>query len=391
MTGYAELLTAWKQACSGDPLVTGAQPRLCAATLRAVGVQGENAEKLREGARGVADGSRELADAIPELTGAIDRASSGAARLAGGTGRLADGTRELATGTARLADGAARLGSGADELAGGAQTAGDGAERLAGGSAALSEGSSRLSSGSERLATGLADGAGQIPGSGKDTAEVVADPVGTDASRLNPVADGASSLAPAVLAFGLWLGAFVTYLVHRALPPGGLRAPRAGWRVAVAGWVPAVLTGTGQAALLVLAALALGARFASPVPLVLLVLLCVAAFTAVNQAFVAALGRRRGWIAAIAFTVLQAVALGGLVPIETAPATVRGLNAVLPVARALDGFAHLGLGGDVGSPLVDAVVVLLWGLAGLAVSTLAARRRQQVSLDDVRRSVTAAR
>ena len=386
-TAYADLLVAWKRACSGDPLVTGAQPRLCATTVRAVGLRNENAEQLKDGARRVAEGSRQLARATPELTDAIGRASSGADRLAGGTGRLADGSRELATGTQRLADGASRLSSGAGELAGGAQAAGDGAERLAGGSAALSDGSSRLSSGSERLATGLAEGAGQIPASDKDAAEVVADPVGTDASRLNPVADGASSLAPAVLAFGLWLGAFVTYLVRRALPPGGIRATRAGWRIAVAGWLPAVLTGAGQAALLVLVALALGARFASPVPLVLLLLLSVAAFTAVNQAFVAALGRRRGWIAAIAFTVLQAVALGGIVPIETAPGPVQGLNAVLPVARALDGFAHLALDGAAGAPLVDAVVVLLWGLAGLAVSALAARRRQQVSLDDVRRSV----
>lgn len=390
-TAYADLLIAWKQACSGDPIVAGAQPRLCAVTLRAVGVQEENAEQLKEGARRVADGSRQLANATPQVTDAVGRASSGADRLAGGTGRLAAGADELATGTQRLADGASRLSSGAGELAGGAQEAGDGAERLAGGSAALADGSSRLSSGSERLATGLSDGAGQIPASDKDAAEVVADPVGTDASRLNPTADGASSLAPAVLAFGLWLGAFVTYLVRRALPPGGLRAPRSGWRIAVAGWLPALVTGVGQAVLLVLVALALGARFASPVLLTLLLLLSVAAFAAVNQAFVAALGRRRGWIVAIAFTALQAVTLGGLVPIETAPGPVQGLNAVLPVARALDGFAHLGLGGDVGSPLLDAVVVLLWGLAGLGVSTLAARRRQQVSLDDVRRSVAAVR
>jgi putative membrane protein len=103
------------------------------------------------------------------------------------------------------------------------------------------------------------------------------------------------------------------------------------------------------------------------------------------------LGRRRGWIAAIAFTALQAVALGGLVPIETAPDPVQGLNGLLPVSRAADGFGLVGLGGQVGSPVVDAVVLLLWGAAALVASTLAARRRQQVTLDDVRRSVAAVR
>lgn len=381
---YADLLTAWKQACTGDPIVAGAQPRLCAATVQAVGAQDDNAEQLRSGARQVADGARQLADATPRLTGAIGRTADGSGRLAGGLG-------DLAAGTERLADGAQRLSGGAGRLAGGARAAGDGAELLAGGSAELSEGSARLGSGSERLATGLADGAGRIPDAGKDAAEVVADPVATEATTLNPAEDGATSLAPVVLAFGLWLGAFVTYLVRPALPATGLRAARPGWRIALSGWLPALLTGVVQAALLVGAALAFGASFSSPLGLVFLVLLCVAVFTAVNQAFVAVLGRRRGWIAAIAFTALQAVALGGLVPIETAPDPVQGLNGLLPVARAADGLGLVGLGGQVGSPVADAVVLLLWGAVALAASTLAARRRQQVTLDDVRRSVAAVR
>ena len=74
----------------------------------------------------------------------------------------------------------------------------------------------------------------------------------------------------------------------------------------------------------------------------------------------------------IAFATLQLVSLGGLVPIDTAPAPFQALNQVLPVARAADGFAHLTLGGEVGSLAGDVLVLLVWGVAALAVTS---RRR----------------
>ncbi|MGZ8741860.1 MAG: YhgE/Pip family protein [Nocardioides sp.] len=386
---YAGLVIAWKDACLTAPVVAAARPQLCAATVQAAGARGENADQLRSGARQVAIGARRLADGMPQLTDAIGQAAGGAERLARGTTRLADGADRAATGTARLAAGAQRLAGGAGRLAGGADLARDGAVQLADGSARLGDGSVKLGDGSQRLATGLADGAGQIPASGDDAARVVADPVATVASSLNPQREGSTLLAPAVLALGLWLGAFVTYLVRRALPGSALRAARPTWRLTLEGWLPAVAVGAGQAALLLLGALAFGARFASPVGVSLLLLVCAAAFTAVNQAFVALLGPRRGWIVAIAFTALQAVSLGGLVPIDTAPRPLQLLHAVLPVPRAADGFAHVTLGGLAGSPRLDAVVVVAWGLAALATTSLMVRRRQRLSLDDVRREVSA--
>jgi putative membrane protein len=109
-----------------------------------------------------------------------------------------------------------------------------------------------------------------------------------------------------------------------------------------------------------------------------MMVLAVGAFTAVNQAFVAVSGERRGWLVSIAFAALQVVSLGGLVPINTAPAPFQTLNQVLPVARAADGFAQLTLGGEVGSLTGDVLVLLLWGLAALAVTAVAARRAQKV-------------
>ena len=386
---YAELVTAWKDACLTAPVVAAARPQLCAATVQAAGPRGENADQLRSGARQVASGARRLADGMPALTDAIEQAATGADRLAGGAGQLADGAGRAASGSARLAAGARALSGGAGRLAGGADLARSGAVQLADGSARLGDGSARLGDGSRRLATGLDQGAGEIPAPGGQAARVVADPVATVASSLNPQRDGATLLAPAVLALGLWLGAFVIYLVLGALPGSALRAARPAWRLTVGGWLPAAGVGLLQGLLLLLGAVAFGARFTSPLGVAALLLLCAAAFTAVNQALVAVLGPRRGWITAIAFTALQAVSLGGLVPIDTAPGPLQLLHAALPVPRAADGFAHLTLGGRAGSPWADAVVVLLWGLGAIAVTTWMVRRKQRVSLDDVRREVSA--
>ena len=384
---YSKLVAAWKDACLTSPVVTAARPQLCAATVQAAGPRGENAEKLRRGARQVAAGARELADATPRLTDALDRAAGGAARLADGTGRLATGADRLADGSDRLAGGVRTLAGGAGRLADGAQQAEGGAVQLAGGSARLADGSVRLGDGSRRLAGGLSGGAEKIPDADPDAAKVVSDPVRTAAATRNPVGDGATVLAPAVLAFGLWLGAFATYLVRRALPGGLLGAARPAWRHTWSGWLPALVVGAVQAVLLLLGTLAFGASYTSTAGVLALLAVSVAAFTALNQAFVALLGERRGWVYAIAFTAAQAVALGGPIPIDTAPAPVQLLHAVLPVPRAADGLAALTLGGQVGSPWADAVVVLLWGAAGLVGTSLAARRRQRLTPEQVRRSV----
>ena len=367
---YTEIVKAWATACTTNPAVAATNARLCAGTIEAAGVAGRNADQLAAGARQVATGSDRLADATPQLANAIDQAAGGARKLDAGSGELADGA-------ARLSDGAAKLATGAGQ-------ASTGAARLASGSQELADGTGRLDSGSTRLADGLREGAEKIPDAAQGKPEVIADPVRTTAKSLNPVRDGTTLLLPAVLAFALWLGAFVTYLVRQALPLRWLRRSASGRRIALAGWLPAVAIGVAQSALLLTSALLLGAELESPLGVAALMVLAAAVFAALNQAFVAVSGQRRGWIASIAFAAVQLVSLGGLVPIDTAPGPFRVLNAVLPVSRAADGFARLTLGGEVGSLVGDVVLLLLWGLGALAVTAFAARRAQKLDLTEVR-------
>jgi putative membrane protein len=368
---YTKLLRGWKDACA-DPLIAARAGELCQATIRAVGVDDSNAEQLAEGSRQVAAGTRELADSMPPLESGIDRLARGSRELAGGADELTDGTRKLAGGAQRLADGSR-------ELAGGAREAEGGAERLASGGAQLDDGS-------QQLATGLGRGAEAVPSydekESRELADVIAAPVAAQTERLGETPDGRSQLAPGAIAVALWLGAFVTYLLRPALPGWLLARARGAGSVAFAGLRPGLLIGAAQVVLLYGALLLLGVDLRSPVVAFLLMLLAAAAFAAVNQALVAVLGRRRGWVVSIALAGLQIVSLGGVIPVETAPAPLRFLNTVLPMPQAADGLAATVLDGPASLPAA-VLVLLLWGGVALAVTTAAARRAQQVDVRDL--------
>lgn len=370
--GYARLLVGWSEACK-DPLVAARAGRLCVATQRAVGVDGSRAERFRAGAHELANGARQLADGMPELTGAIDRAANGASELATGAGRVADGTGRLATGAHELADGTGQLAAGADEAA-------DGATQLA-------SGTDELGSGSQQLADGLERGADAIPTyddkERRDLAGVIAEPVTSRSDSSRPEPDGRSQVAPGVIAFVLWLGAFVTFLVRPALSQRRLGQPGSASRLAAAGLLPAVLVGVAQSVLLFGALLLLGARAESPWSTVLLMLLAAACFAAVNQALVTVLGRRRGWLWIIALTGLQVVSLGGVIPLDTAPWPLQVLNGALPMPSAADGFTVTMLDGP-GSVAGSVAVLLAWAVIAFVATVIAARRAQQVDVQTIR-------
>jgi hypothetical protein len=60
------------------------------------------------------------------------------------------------------------------------------------------------------------------------------------------------------------------------------------------------------------------------------------------------------------------------------------------VSLAAEGVGDLTLGGEVGSAVAATAGLVAWAVLALAVTTLAARRHQRVSVADVRRRVAAA-
>jgi putative membrane protein len=189
----------------------------------------------------------------------------------------------------------------------------------------------------------------------------------------------AAGITPAVLALALWLGTLMMFLTRGGVPTGAVwdQAP-AGRRVLLS-WISAVLVGAAQAALLLVLIRVIGIQVAHPVGLALFCGLGVLSFAAINQALVSLFGGI-GRLVSLTFFAVEAAALGGLVPIETAPGFIQLLNGVLPLPQFVDGAGQLLLGGSTGGLLQACVILALWTGGALLVSTLAtARKRPRLS------------
>jgi putative membrane protein len=104
------------------------------------------------------------------------------------------------------------------------------------------------------------------------------------------------------------------------------------------------------------------------------------AFVAVNQALAAALGHvGRG------ISLLIAVLVIATGVVSTVPAVLEGLAAFLPVGPAIVGLGRLVEPGTGSVGLVIASVVL-WGIAGLAVTTIMVARQRTVRVAELLRT-----
>ena len=363
----------------------------------------QGAGELAGGANELRSGNRQLADGLGQLESGSTQLASGATELAGGSSQLATGASGLADGAGELSDGAGGISSGATELANGAGQLATGTSQLATGVDGLADGVSDLGAGTSQLATGvdgLADGVGELAGGAEDLsdglgqateeipsyteqerkslASVVADPVATD-SAVTDLDTGATGPMFAVLA--LWLGALALMIVFSPGPLHARGSTRGALRLTLETFaVPAavgLVTGLATGAVLAgiedldlggwMAAMGFGA-------------LVSVAFVAANQALAAALGHvGRG------ISLLVAVLVIATGVVSTVPGVLEGLAAFLPVGAALDGLVGLiepGVGG-VGTAIA---AVALWGIAGLAVTTIMVARQRTVRVGELLRT-----
>ncbi|ALX04614.1 YhgE/Pip domain-containing protein [Aeromicrobium erythreum] len=323
---------------------------------------GRQSARLNDGAQRVAAGNRQLADNVPTLVGAIGQASDGADQLQSGTSQLATGAREAAGGADRLASGASRLTDGADQL---------------------SDGAGALRDGALRLQDGLTDGSEQVPDYTKDQreklAKTAATPVTDAADRLNAVASYGEGLAPYFMALALWVGAMSIYLLLRPVSARAIASTTSAVRTALAGFVPGAALSVVQAVLLVGVLLGIvGVDASQPGLLLGLALLTGLVFTAINQTFIAWFGGA-GRFLAIVFVCLQLTAAGGTYPIETSPSFFGFLHALLPMTYAVHGLRAATAGGTTGVAF-DVFVLVVFAVGALALTALAAKRRERVTM-----------
>ncbi len=337
-----------------------------------------------QGLRDAADQADGLKAVVGDVRGDVSEAQDRTAELADGADRVADGTEQLARSVPRLVGAIGDASDGADRLAAGTGEAVDGANRLADGSAGLADGAQRLAEGAYQLQAGLTDGRDDVPdyADEKDReqlASTAASPIEEAADRLNGVGNYGSALAPYFMALALWVGAMAIYLLLRPLSARAIASTAGSVRTALAGFAPGALLSVVQAGLLVAVVEGvLGIHVERPLLLLGSALAAGIVFTALNQMFVALFGAA-GRFLAIVFVCLQLTSAGGTYPIETAPGFFGLLHDLLPMTYVVDLFRAATSGG--GSAITSDFVVLgVFTVAALAVTSFAAYRRQRITI-----------
>ncbi len=342
-------------------------------------------QRLVDGAHRLRDGSGSLASGVGTLASSAGDLATGASSLADGTAQVAAGAADLASGSGTLASGAATLDDGAQTLSAGAADLAAGTGTLASGAAQVADGTDQLGDGSRQLADSLADGAAQIPDDDDATrtrrADALSSPVRADSTDL-AAADGyGEGFAPFFIPLALFVGGLITWLLLRPLPPRGLATPARGWRIALAGYLPALVIGVGQVVvLLAVVHFGLGMGWSTGLGTVAFTVLVAAAFLAVQQMLTAVLGPAAGKVAIIALLMLQLTAASGTYPVETTPAFFRALHPALPMTYAITGLRELTTGGTDARLWTSVGALALFLVGSLAVTSWRAARQRTWTL-----------
>jgi putative membrane protein len=292
--------------------------------------------------------------------------------------KLNDGAQKVAAGAKKLHTGLGTAEAGADTLDTGIGTAASGAQTLNGGLFKLSDGSGKL-------AGGLHDGAKKIPDYDKrerDTRTgVMADPVQLASQDLHRAPNYGTGFAPYFIPLSLWVGAMVAYMLIQPLNRRALSAGSSAWRAALAGWLPVVAVGVLQvSALMAVLHWAIGLQMLRAAGTIGFLFLVTACFAAIVQWLNARFGAA-GRILVLALLMLQLTSAGGTYPVQTSPGFFNAIHPFLPMSYIVEALRRLITGGGLG-PVWQACAVLAAFTAGaLALTALAARRRQVWTLD----------
>ncbi|MFD8155042.1 YhgE/Pip family protein [Streptomyces sp. NPDC059720] len=331
----------------------------------------KNLATLQKQSRALADRAPHLAEDLDDAVKKINKLNEGAAKVAAGAKKLHTGLGKAKTGAADLDEGVGELKTGADDLNGGIY---------------------KLVGGSGKLAGGLHDGAEKIPDYDKQDrdrrTEVMADPVRLASHDLHKAPNYGTGFAPYFIPLSLWVGAMVAYMLITPMNRRALAAGAPAWRIALAGWLPVVAIGVLQTvALMSVLHWAVGLQMVRAAGTVAFLFLVTACFAAIVQWLNARFGAA-GRILVLALLMLQLTSAGGTYPVQTSPGFFNALHPYLPMSYVVEALRRLITGGGLG-PVWQACAVLTAFTAGaLALTAVAARRRQVWTLDRLHPELT---
>ncbi|MEV7063925.1 YhgE/Pip domain-containing protein [Streptomyces collinus] len=324
----------------------------------------KNLATLQKQSQALANRAPHLSEDLTDAVKKINKLNDGAAEVAAGAKKLHKGIGTAKTGAVGLDKGVGKLKTGADDLNGGIY---------------------KLVGGSGKLAGGLHDGAEKIPDYDEQDrdrrTEVMADPVRLASQDLHKAPNYGTGFAPYFIPLSLWVGAMVAYMLIAPMNRRALAAGAPAWQIALAGWLPVVAIGVLQTvALMSVLHWAVGlemARAAGTVGFLFLVTACFAAIVQWLNARFGAAGR----ILVLALLMLQLTSAGGTYPVQTSPGFFNALHPFLPMSYVVEALRRLITGGGL-EPVWHGCVVLTAFTAGaLALTAVAARRRQVWTLD----------
>ncbi|MEU7720594.1 YhgE/Pip domain-containing protein [Streptomyces tibetensis] len=324
----------------------------------------KNLATLQKQSQALANRAPHLSEDLTDAVKKINALNDGAAEVAAGAKKLHKGIGTAKTGAVGLDKGVGKLKTGADDLNGGIF---------------------KLVDGSGKLAGGLHDGAEKIPDYDEQDrdrrTEVMADPVRLASHDMHKAPNYGTGFAPYFIPLSLWVGAMVAYMLIAPMNRRALAAGAPAWRIALSGWLPVVAIGVLQTvALMSVLHWAVGlemVRAAGTVGFLFLVTACFAAIVQWLNARFGAAGR----ILVLALLMLQLTSAGGTYPVQTSPGFFNALHPFLPMSYVVEALRRLITGGGL-EPVWHACVVLTAFTAGaLALTAVAARRRQVWTLD----------
>ena len=362
-------------------------------STEAVAAMSTQLTQLDVGATKVSAGSAQLSSGLGALSTGANDLRSGSAQLATGSQSVADGAGTLATGADTLAAGTSQLTQGTTALATGASKLAAGTSTLADGAVQVADGTVQLEGGEQQLADGLATGAAAIPadttGVRTQRARTLSSPVALESTSVAAAQGFGEGFAPFFIPLALFVGSLITWLLLRPLPSRALATPASGLRATLAGFLPAMVIGVGQVAvMLAVIHFGVGLQMATAGGTIAFTLLIVAAFLALQQMLTALMGPAAGKVAILALLMLQLASSGGTYPVETTPAFFQAVHPLLPMSYAVTGLREVITGG-MDARLWGAVAYLAAVLLGsLAVTSWRAGQLRTWSLERLHPAIT---
>ena len=314
-----------------------------------LGAQLSSEGAIGQGASGIAAGAGSLETLLTPFVGGTRQLAQGNGALGAALSAVSQGAGGLGQGLTAMSDAAGQIGTGVDQL------------KEASGKIADTMGAA-----GDKLAQAASDPA--------DRASVASSPVTFAATQRHAVGASAS-LAPALIAAALWVGAllasfFLSVIDGRAIQIGhGVRS--------LFGCLGAlILVGMAQAALMGVGAVALGVSVPGVFPFAVLLVAGSVSFAASAQAIRLLFGRA-GIAVSLLMLVVQLLCAGALLPASFTSGWLSALGTVLPLPVLASGLRVAFAGGGAGV-LVNMLVLVAWVALAIAVSLLSVQARQTV-------------